>query len=76
MYADDTQLYIAFGHSDPVSYLNQLNACIFDIRSWMITNKLKINYDKTEFLVITSPYVKLPSPEYIYIYIYIYILGK
>ena len=33
MYADDTQLYIAFGHSDPVSYLNQLNACILDIRS-------------------------------------------
>ena len=64
MYADDTQLYIAFGHSDPVSYLNQLNACILDIRSWMITNKLKINDDKTEFLVITSPYVKLPSPDF------------
>ena len=55
---------IAFGHSDPVSYLNQLNACILDIRSWMTTNKLKINDDKTEFLVITSPCVKLPSPDF------------
>ena len=64
MYADDTQSYIVFDHSDPVSYLNQLNACILDIRSWMITNKLKINNDKTEFLFITSPYVKLPSPGF------------
>ena len=64
MYADDTQLYIAFSHSDPVSYLNQLNACILDVRSWMITNKLKINGDKTEFLVITSPYIKLPSLDF------------
>ena len=63
IYADDTQLYIAFGHSDPVPYLNQLNACILDIRFWMITNKLKINL-KTEFLVTTSPYVKLPSPDF------------
>ena len=64
MYADDIQLYIAFGHSDPVPYLNQLNACILDIKSWMITNKLKIIDDETEFLVMTSPYVKLPSPDF------------
>ena len=64
MYADDTQLYIAFGNSDLLSYLDQLNASILDIRSWMITNKLKINDHKTEFLVITSPYVKLPSPDF------------
>ena len=64
MYADDTKLYIAFDHSDSVSYLNQLNACILDIRSWMITNKVKINDNKTEFLVITSPYVKLSSPDF------------
>ena len=41
---------------------NQLNACILDIRSWMITNKLKTNDNKTKLLVITSRYAKLPSP--------------
>ena len=62
MYADDTQLYIAFGHSDPVSYLNQLNTRILDIRSWMITNKLKID-DKDR---ISCSYftIQLPSPDF------------
>ena len=27
-------------------------ACIADIRSWMISDKLMLNDDKTEFLVI------------------------
>ena len=35
--------------------------CVSDIRTWMIENKLKINDDKTEFLIITSPYVKTPT---------------
>ena len=34
--------------------LSTISACISDIRTWMIQNKLKINYDKTEFLYITS----------------------
>ena len=33
----------------------QSTSCISDIRSWMIGKKLKINDDKTEFLIITSP---------------------
>ena len=34
--------------------LAQLEACIEDVRVWMIENKLKLNEDKTEFMVITS----------------------
>ena len=34
--------------------LGSLDNHISDIRSWMITNKLKINDSKTEFLLITS----------------------
>ena len=33
--------------------------CISDIRSWMIQNKLKINDDKTEFLIMSSKRSKL-----------------
>ena len=55
IYADDTQLYCSFDIDSPMEALEKLRTCIADIRSWMIGNKLKINDDKTEFLIITSP---------------------
>ena len=38
--------------------LIKLNNCITDIRVWMINNKLKINYSKTECIVFRSPQAK------------------
>jgi hypothetical protein len=63
IYADDTQIYVAFESDDPKQALDKLNACLTDIRSWMIQNKLKINDSKTEFLILASPnaYSKLNS---------------
>ena len=60
IYADDTQLYISFDLSDPSIALNKVNKCIYDIRTWMIQNKLKINdsKSKTKFLVLTSSFLK------------------
>jgi len=57
IYADDTQLYLCTDPKNPSSSLDQLRTAISDIRTWMITNKLKINDDKTEFLVITKPHL-------------------
>ena len=54
IYADDTQLHCPFDIHDPLPVLNKLQACISDIRAWMIQNQLKINDEKTEFLVIAS----------------------
>ena len=54
-YADDTQLYLKFDVHDPLPAFAKLCAAIKDIRSWMIHNKLKINDDKTEFVIISSP---------------------
>ena len=34
---------------------SKLNSCLADIRRWMITNKLKINDSKTEFIVFKCP---------------------
>ena len=54
-YADDTQLYLSFS---PDTATNQTDAviamerCISDIRTWMLTDKLKLNDDKTEFMLI------------------------
>ena len=55
IYGDDTQIYCSFDAESLDEVLGSLDNCISDIRSWMITNKLKINDSKTEFLLITSP---------------------
>ena len=55
VYADDTQLYISFSPNDIDKQLNILSAiedCTAAIRSWMSEDKLKLNDDKTEFLLV------------------------
>ena len=55
-YADDHQLYMAFS-PNPVS-LNEavscMESCLQDVKSWMISNKLKMNDSKTKFIIIGS----------------------
>ena len=54
-YADDTHLYISFSPADETGHLDALAAielCIQVIRNWMQDNKLLLNEDKTEFLLI------------------------
>ena len=56
-FADDTQLYLSFdpnGPTDQAMALEAMERCISDLRKWMYRDKLKINDDKTEFLVIGS----------------------
>ena len=57
LYADGTQLYMAFKPSDVTSKydaLSRIEACVADIRIWMNHNFLKLNDDKTELLIITT----------------------
>ena len=61
IYADDTQVYCTFDAHDAQDNLTRVSACIDDIRTWMIRNKLKINDDKTEFLIMRSPNSKIPT---------------
>ena len=61
IYADDTQLYLTFDIDSPYEALHTIHNCISDIQSRMIGNKLKINDDKTEFLIITSPKTKFSA---------------
>ena len=56
-YADDTQLYLALDPKEPDGLeraLRTLSACVTDIKTWMCRNKLKLNEEKTEFLVAGS----------------------
>ena len=57
LYADDTQLYMAFKPSDVTSKydaISRIKACVADIRIWMNDTFLKLNDDKTELLIITT----------------------
>ena len=50
--------FISFKCKQPLDAILKLNSCVADIRRCMITNKLKINYLKTEFIVFRSPQLK------------------
>ena len=57
LYADDTQLYLAFKPSSASSKLDaisRIEKCVEEIKIWMTNNLLKLNEDKTELIVITS----------------------
>ena len=63
-YADDTQLYLSFNSlsgDDQAYSVSQVESCVRDIDRWMSCNKLKLNRDKTELLVISSKYRPRPS---------------
>ena len=54
LYADDSQLYAAFSpkiESDEENAVTKTENCITEVRSWMSENKLKLNDDKTEFII-------------------------
>ena len=56
-YADDTQLYLSFKPdttSRQSDAIEAMELCIKAIRAWMITDKLKLNDDKTEFLILDN----------------------
>ena len=51
-YADDTQLYLAFDLEHQDEAMAKIEACVNDIRRWMLETKLKLNDDKSELVVI------------------------
>ncbi len=59
-YADDTQVYVTFKLNDINSLLHAisiLEACVRDIRAWMVRNKLQLNDDKTELLLVAPKHL-------------------
>ena len=50
-YADDTQLYLVFEPLENwIDISKRLEDCLTDISSWMCSNMLKLNEDKTEVM--------------------------
>ncbi|PFX21242.1 hypothetical protein AWC38_SpisGene14279 [Stylophora pistillata] len=59
-YADDTQIYTTFNPSDALESKSLMEECIQDVQLWMVANKLKLNGDKTELLVLTARHCPQP----------------
>ena len=56
-YADDLQNYLSFKpgiEMDKECCIKNLQNCIAEIRVWMHTNLLKLNDEKTEFIMIST----------------------
>ena len=51
-YADDTQLFIHLKHKNAKIAFDRLGKCLKDVNSlWLCANKLKLNADKTDFII-------------------------
>ena len=62
-FADDTQLFLSFETSsaeDLSICKSTIEDCVREIGLWMLTNKLKLDSNKTEILVVSYSYC--PSP--------------
>jgi hypothetical protein len=68
LYADDTQVYITCRPQHIDSAISQIETCIASVKRWMSTHHLKLNDNKTEFLVISSkPLSKRFKPPLVHI---------
>ena len=54
LYADDTQIYICVTPKNATTAIPELQNCLKNIQSWMAASKLKLNPDKTEFILFGS----------------------
>ena len=52
LYADDTQIYLSFTTDSCKASIVSLQNCLSAVQDWMFENKLKLNPEKTEFMLI------------------------
>ena len=63
-YVDDTQIYLhCDNHHDAINAaIIRLQNCILEVIKWMTSNALKINEEKTDFIIFNS--TNIPSTSY------------
>ena len=52
LYADDTQIYLALDSRNFDSSIAELTECLACVQKWMDGVRLKLNPEKTEFIII------------------------
>ncbi|WP_419587774.1 hypothetical protein, partial [Thiolapillus sp.] len=60
-FADDTQLLDSCHPDHLDTTVQRMQNCISEVKSWMDCNKLKLNDDKTESILIKSDRIMLPD---------------
>ena len=66
LYADNTQVYMSFSpltDESTTRTFQRIEACIAEIRTWLKNNKLMLNDDKTDVLVISSVSMRSKLPN-------------
>ena len=53
-YADDMQIYMSFNPADASQSISKIEKCHQEVQQWMVVNKLKLNRNKTELLVLSA----------------------
>ena len=63
--ADDTQLQKSAPPQQVDELIQSMQQCVHNVKSWMTDNKLKLNDDKTEALIISAPRISnsIPLPD-------------
>ena len=70
-YADDSQICLSLKPSaagEPTTSKLRIESCIDDVNNWMSANKLMLNHDKTELLVLHARHQPQPPLESILVY--------
>ena len=60
-YADDLQVYADCVVSDIVTVKANLERCLAEVRQWMLRWQLRINDEKSEFIMFTNSRVSVPD---------------
>ena len=55
LYADDTQLYLSFTPCEWGDALERVQECVKEIKAWIVANKLQLNGDKTQIVLVSAP---------------------
>ena len=55
LYADDMQIYLPFDINNSAEAIRKVQDYFSDIRNWMCSNFLRLNDDKTEFMILGTP---------------------
>ena len=63
LYADDTQIYMFGNEEDIPNLIDTTSKCIREIKIWMDSNKLKLNEDKSEVMLIANTAIVKSLPR-------------
>ena len=72
LHDDDTQIYVAITPKNASSAISELQECLRSVQDWVAVSKLKLNPDKTKFIIFSTP----DQPDSLSLFYPVNILGS